>query len=153
MDPEQQNENNENAEVPTGNENPTEQQSPFTPNPEPEPTPEPSKSSPLGPIVGIIIIIILIILAGFYFWGSSLQETVNQPEDEPAMTEDENGAAGTVLEGSPEAGTFDDTSGTEVGLPLSESDEITDIEAELDDTDLENLDAELESIDAEFNNP
>ena len=40
---------------------------------------------------------------------------------------------------------------TTVGEPLSGSDEIADLEADLDSTDLDNLDAELADIDAELN--
>lgn len=104
------------------------------PAPEPQMMPEDGggKKS-FGPIFGIIIIVILIILAGFYFWGNQLEDTAR----EEATTEEVGGDVDT-------------TSSTDIGEPLSTSDEIADIEADLDATDLENLDAELENIDAEF---
>jgi len=82
-----------------------------------------------GPIFGIVIIVILIVLAGFYFWGNQLQERVSEEVVSEEVTED----AGTAEE------------------PLSPSDEIADIEADLDATLLDDLDAELGDIDAELN--
>jgi hypothetical protein len=130
-------ENPENGNIPA--EAPTTQVSPM---PEPQET---GKS--YGPIVGIIIVVILLILAGFYFWGESLSTNTDlgNPSDTLLINENANMEEDVV-----EDPVIEEV-GTEVGAPLSESDEIEDIEAELDATDLDNLDAELIDIDAELN--
>ena len=123
------------------------------PMPEPKPAGE-SKS--YGAIVGIVIIVILLILAGFYFWGGALQDKDDAREDdatEEVMEETEEvveDTTATVPAGSEGAGTNDDTAGAEE-VPLSESDEIEDLEAELDSTIIDELDAELSDIDEELN--
>lgn len=106
-----------------------------------------------GPIIGIVVIVILLILAGFYFWGESLQEKYNN--NNPVMEGEMMEGDGAMMEetrpaGAPDAGTFDDTSG-EADVPVSESDDLETIEAELDSTELDSLDAELSDIDAELN--
>ena len=120
-------------------ENQPEEARQFTPEPVPEQVPEPTpETNSAGPIVGIIVIVILIVLAGFYFWGSSLQNTgvIEAPVVEEAA---EDAAALPTEEAS-----------ASVGAPLSGSDEIADLETDLDTTDLENLDAELADIEAEL---
>lgn len=93
--------------------------------------PEPKKSGALGPIIGIIIIVILVVLAGFYFWGRSLEKTMD--EGATSMTDD-----GVTMKES------------DIGTPLSTSDELDTIETDLNATVLESLDAELGNIDAEL---
>lgn len=85
---------------------------------------------PLGPVIGVIIIIALIILGGLYLWGGNLFDRGMTPE-EILNAED------TTLEDLQAQGT---------------SDEVADIEADLNATDLEGIDAELEQIDRELNN-
>jgi len=129
MDENQNNENNMEGAPQEGSGAPQ-----FTPQPEPAPAtmPEPPTSEKsYGPLVGIIVIVIILILAGFYFWGGSLAD---RAEEAPLQDNTE-----------------EVSKTTEVGAPLSESDEIGDLEAELNGTDLDNLDAELEDIDAELN--
>lgn len=92
-----------------------------------------SSKKSFGPLFGIIIIIVLLLLAGFYFWGQYL----GNQEIEPTITADE------IM-------TADDPVLDELETQ-SASDEIADIEADLDAGDLDALDAELESIDAELN--
>jgi hypothetical protein len=149
MEPEQ---HHENPETSAENHAGSEGQSTLTPNAEPEmssPAPEATKQSSFGPVIGIIVIVILIVLAGFYFWGSSLKQQAGMPTDENQQMMEDN-AAGTRPAGAPDAGTFDDTSASGGELPVSESDEVADLEAELDSTDLDNLDTELQDIDTEF---
>ena len=83
---------------------------------------------PMGPIIGVAIIVIVLILGGLYFWSTQLSkeemtaEEITAQED-PALIELQK---------------------------QSDSDEIADIEADLDATDLEGLDAELEQIEQEL---
>ena len=91
----------------------------------PESAGEPEKKS-AGPVFGIIIIVVLIILGGFYFWGT-LSDSMS-----PAEIEAEVDAALEDLE------------------TQSTSDEVSDIEADLDSTLLDDLDKELEDIDLEL---
>ena len=92
----------------------------------PESMGEPEKKS-AGPVFGIVIIVVLLILAGFYFWGT-LNDSMSPEEIEAE--------ADTAL----------------VSLETqSTSDEVSDIEADLDATSLDDLDKELEDIDLELN--
>ena len=104
-------------------------------NAAPQPTPEPNMNTgggdekkSMGPVVGIIIIIILIVLGGWYYWSTQIQGEMT-PEEIIAGED-------VALLDLQEQGT---------------SDEVADIEADLDATDLEGLDAELEQIDNELN--
>ena len=97
-----------------------------TPSPE-APVTEPEKKS-AGPLVGIIIIVVLIVLAGFYFWGSLLGDR-NMTAEEIASEPD---SALVELE------------------EQSASDEVIDIEIDLDSTQLDDLDKELGDIDLEL---
>lgn len=90
-----------------------------------EPMGEPEKKS-AGPVFGIIIIVVLLILAGFYFWGT-LDDSMS-----PAEIAAEADTALESLE------------------TQSTSDEISDIEADLDATSLDDLDQELGDIDLEL---
>ena len=86
---------------------------------------EPEKKS-AGPVFGIVIIVVLLILAGFYFWGT-LNDSMS-----PAEIAAEADTALESLE------------------TQSTSDEISDIEADLDATSLDDLDQELGDIDLEL---
>jgi len=87
-----------------------------------------------GQIIGIVIIIGIIIIGGLYFYGKSLYQAA------PIVDEDVTGAE--ILE-RPDAT-------TEALEQQGTSDEIVDIEEDLNVTDLDNLDAELENIDVEL---
>lgn len=106
---------------------------------------EPTKS--YGPIIGIVIIVVLIIVAGFYFWGKNLEDKYVTKDASIEATENvtkaiENATADTsITETEPE----------NIGVTVSESDTIEDLESELNSTIIDELDAELESIDAELN--
>ena len=89
----------------------------------------PQKS--MGPMLGIVIIVILLVLGGFYFWGTQIKDR-SQVEDKTEMT-------------AQEIANQEDTA-LERLESQSTSDEIDDIEAELDATDTENLDSELVDI-------
>lgn len=93
----------------------------------------PQKS--MGPILGIVIIVILLVLGGFYFWGTQIKDK-SQVQEAEITAEDIANQEDTVL----------DNLNTQ-----SASDEIGDIEADLDATDLESLDSELDAIDLELN--
>ena len=153
MEPENQNQEGAPEATPEA----PQEQSQFTPDPQPAPMPEPEpakEGSAVGPVIGIIIIVILIVLAGFYFWGSSLKtDYANTPADGDAMEEVMEEDGDITPAGSEGAGASDDTAGDAMveEVPVSESDAIEDLEAELDGTELDNLDAELGDIDAELN--
>ena len=93
-------------------------------NPSPMPGQE-SKS--VGPLIGVIVIIAVIVLGGLYFWGQRLDE---QKQSEAAL---QNDAATQELE----------TQNT--------SDEVADIEADLNATNLEGLDTEMNQLETEIN--
>ncbi len=76
----------------------------------------------VGPVIGSIIIIALIVLGGLYYWGSIINSTQKTNED--------------VIETTTPA--------------LNESDEIIDIEEDLEATDTEGIDKLLDEIDAEI---
>ena len=94
----------------------------------PEETP---KSSSVGPFIGIIIVILVIILGGLYFWGQRVEKNA----DESILTGED-----TVTEDN----------SVEILETQSSSDEIADIEEDLNTTDLENLDRELQSIESDL---
>lgn len=75
-----------------------------------------------GPIIGIIIVIIVLLVGAFYFMGR-LTPSAN-PIDEPTPAEEQ----------------------AETMPPLSESDEVSDIEADLEAEDFSDIDAELETF-------
>lgn len=90
--------------------------------------PMPEEKSHFGAISGIVIIVVILALGGLYLWGKELN---NQ---EPATSE--NGVMNeAVVDSSTQAL---ETQGT--------SDNVSDIEADLNNTNLENLDADLGSI-------
>jgi uncharacterized protein HemX len=124
------------------NQNETLESTPETPSTEmaqPEasqPQTDDDKKS-VGPIVGIAIIVVILIFGGLYYWGSKLDindETIIDIVDAPTTEEILNEQDVTL-----ERLQIQDT-----------SDEIADIEADLDLTDLNDLDAELGNIDTEL---
>lgn len=100
---------------------------PQTP-PAATPTPEKDDSGSTGAIVGSIIIIVIIILGGLYFLN---QRTGTTPED--------TGPTGDEIRLQQDNVTLDLAN-------QSASDEISDIEADLNNTELEALDEELDNI-------
>jgi hypothetical protein len=89
------------------------------------------KESSAGPIAGSIIVIVIIILGGLYFLNQRTSDV------------DDSGPTGDQIR----------LEGDEATLDLAtqnESDEVDDIEADLDATSLEDLDKELGDIDAEL---
>jgi uncharacterized protein HemX len=94
-----------------------------------------TNKKPIGPIIGIAIIVVIIIFGGLYYWGGKInnQELRNAQE---SVTAEE------ILN--------QQDASVESLQVQSTSDEIADIETDLDLTDLENLDAELGNIDAEL---
>ncbi|MFT5179885.1 MAG: hypothetical protein ACI9GH_000254 [Candidatus Paceibacteria bacterium] len=90
---------------------------------------EDEKEGSVGPVVASVIIIILIIIGGLYFWGSVLKEQGYSPEEYIDVNEDSQIKDLTTQ---------------------SSSDEISDIESDLNGTDLDNLDDELSDIESTF---
>lgn len=104
-------------------------QSPQTPAQESTQVPE--ESSSLGPIIGTIIIIAVIVIGGLYLYGKQVAK-----EEQSGLTPEEIlSAEDPALSSLKEQGT---------------SDEVADIEADLESSELDNLDAELNSLDLEF---
>lgn len=97
-------------------------------------TPEGEKSSK-GALIGTIIIIILLILGGIYM----------------AKNRGGNGTADINIDGGlPTDGTVTDTTGgagagadAGANVPLSDSDAVSDIQADLNATDVQNVDSGL----------
>jgi hypothetical protein len=97
-----------------------------TPPPTPVESPD-KKSSPVGSIVGAIIVIIVIIFGGLYFWGAQLEKDSGYNDSElPFLLGDE----GFEADGIP---------------PVSTSDEVFDIEADISATNLEDFEAQLDA--------
>ena len=93
------------------------------------------RSKSIGSIIGLAIIIVILIFGGLYYWGAQInkQQTREQLDNTTAeMIENQLDTALEQLQAQ------------------SESDEIADIEVDLNDTALEGLDQELENIDVEF---
>ena len=91
--------------------------------------PMPEEKSHFGAISGIVIIVVILALGGLYLWGKELNN-----QKEPATSE---------------SGVMDETavdSSTQALETQGTSDNISDIEADLNNTNLENLDADLKSI-------
>ncbi len=85
-----------------------------------------NEKKPVGPIIGIIIIVLVLTLGGFYFYGNQLNEKNGNVTPEEILN-------------APDASV--------VSLEQqSPSDEISDIEADLNATDLNDLDKELQDI-------
>jgi hypothetical protein len=90
---------------------------------------KPNKDGGVGAFVGSLIIIIVIILGGIYVFNS-IQEQIGVTKTTEST----------------------DTSADETGTKLSEQDDITSLEADLNGSNIDNIDKELESIDIEFEN-
>ena len=89
----------------------------------------------IGPIIGIAIILVIIIFGGLYYWGGQISNQKLREQQENVTAEEILNQEDVILE----------------RLRIQEtSDEIIDIEADLDVTDLNDLDKELENIDAEL---
>ena len=111
---------------------------PFPPGQEaapPAPPKEPEKKG-MGAIFGIIIIIVLIVLAGFYFWGAALNDREAAMMDKGEMTAEEIAAQPDPM--------------LQELNNQNTSDEIVDIETDLNATELNSLDQEVSDIDLQF---
>lgn len=90
----------------------------------------PENKSSIGSIIGTIIVIAVIILGGLYFWGKRIDEgraKIDLVSNETAeIVVDENDAESASIKS------------------VTNSDELIDIEADLNSTNLENLGAELQ---------
>jgi len=109
-----------------------------TPTPSDTPqSPEPNvlgekEHSSVGPIIASIIIIILIVIGGIYFWGAILNDSGYTPsQDSEAIVEDDSKTNDLNNQGT--------------------SDDVSDIEADLQATDVDGLEGnDLDLIDAQF---
>lgn len=90
--------------------------------------PMPEEKSHFGAISGIVIIVVILALGGLYLWGKELNNQELATPESGVMNE-------AVVDSSTQAL---ETQGT--------SDNVSDIEADLNNTNLENLDADLGSI-------
>jgi len=105
-------------------------------NSQPTQTPQPiltaeKESGSIGPMIASVIIIILIVVGGIYFWGAVLNDSGYVPQDDSEIVEDD--AKTNELN---EQGTSDD---------------VADIEADLEATNVDNLEGgELDTIEASF---
>src|SRR3989344_3916136 len=87
---------------------------------------EPEEKS-VGPIVGSIIVIVIIILGGLYFSGAKLAKYTQTPEE-----------------------ILGDTTVTEELRSQSASDEVVDIEADLEASDFSDIDTDLSDIESQL---
>ncbi len=90
--------------------------------------PMPEEKSHFGAISGIVIIVVILALGGLYLWGKELSNQEPEASENSVMN-------GTAVDESTQAL---EAQGT--------SDNISDIETDLNNTNLENLDADLDSI-------
>ena len=90
------------------------------------------KSHGVGPAVGIVIIIVLLIAGGYYFWQqrAATMKGADLPSDEVSVDQDDTRAA-LEAQGS--------------------SDELADIEQDLNATELDSIDEELINVEQEVN--
>ncbi|OGD67515.1 hypothetical protein A2Z61_00870 [Candidatus Campbellbacteria bacterium RIFCSPLOWO2_02_35_12] len=93
------------------------------------------RSKSIGSIIGLAIIIVILIFGGLYYWGAQINKQQTQEQLDNTTAE--------MIENQPDAA-------LEQLQAQNESDEISDIEIDLNDTVLEGLDQELENIDVEF---
>ena len=103
----------------------------------------PEKHSHLGIMIGILILVLLLILGGLYLWKTTLDK---QMEEDMAAMEDET----MMDEAEIDEGNMETTSDPNDLAPVSESDEIDAIEADVEATNIENIDAEMAEIEAEM---
>lgn len=85
----------------------------------------------VGAVIGTIIIIVLLVVGGIYFFTARKAEAPIPTPEEILQTQD---ATTTALE------------------RLGTSDNVGDIEIDINNTDLGSIDAELQDIDTEFSN-
>src|SRR3989344_1286437 len=93
------------------------------------------RSKSIGSIIGLAIIIVILIFGVLYYWGAQINKQQTQEQLDNTTAE--------MIENQPDAA-------LEQLQAQNESDEISDIEIDLNDTVLEGLDQELENIDVEF---
>ena len=93
------------------------------------------RSKSIGSIIGLAIIMVILIFGGLYYWGAQINKQQTQEQLDNTTAE--------MIENQPDAA-------LEQLQAQNESDEISDIEIDLNDTVLEGLDQELENIDVEF---
>lgn len=87
----------------------------------------PEKSTS-GPLIGVAIIIIVLVAGGIYFWSTTVERDNEEYEFTTVQLKEDTDTIVNKLS----------TQGT--------SDEIADIEADLDTTELDNLDSELDDL-------
>lgn len=92
------------------------------------PTPSQEQKTSWGPIIGLVIILALIIAGSFYFFSKDQNDTPVPPE--PSIEDIESELLDLRTQG--------------------QSDELGDIEADLEATNLDNLDAEVGLIEEEL---
>lgn len=90
----------------------------------------PQEEKSVGALIGSIIIIVIIVIGGIYFWAT--QEKM-MPSDAPTQTEN----------------MMEDQS-TNMLREQGTSDELSDIETDINATNVNNLDAEFSDIDAQL---
>ena len=93
------------------------------------------RSKSIGSIIGLAIIMVILIFGGLYYWGAQINKQQTQEQLDNTTAEMIENQLDTALEQL---------------QAQNESDEISDIEIDLNDTVLEGLDQELENIDVEF---
>lgn len=111
-----------------------------SPEPQPsvsQPTPvasnetDTSEESSMGPIIGAIIIVLILIIGGLYFWGQNLVQNEDVADDDMEELLDEDEVTEELQE-------------------QSSSDEVDDIEADLEASSYEEIDADLANIEEEL---
>lgn len=80
----------------------------------------------LGAVIAIVVIVLLLLAGGFYYFTSGIK-SLNEYDDVPAITGDQ-----------------------ELFPPTSTSDAIADIEADINNTDLSEVDQLLNDLDSEL---
>jgi len=120
--------NEENQNMPTQTPTPepvaTPPEAPLPPVQTEMPPVAPPAQGGIGPMIGIIIVVLVLVLGGLYFWGVQVTK-----QDTPAYPAEIN---------------------EDVTVPLSTTDSIDALEADLANTNTEALDTELDQIGAEL---
>lgn len=96
-----------------------------------------SEEKSAGALIGSIIVIVILIVGGLYLWNSKMQEQ-RMMEDGTMMDKGD-----TMMMEDPAM--MEDTATADLEAQGS-SDEVSDIEADLNTTNLEGLDAEMQQI-------
>lgn len=110
---------------------------------------EPTKKRSLVPFLLIIVLLLVGLLGGLLYWGWDIifpSELIQPETNESVESETEETAPVT------EATTATEEPSPANSIPLSTSDEITDIETDLINTDINNLDQEVAELQAIFSN-